>query len=124
MRRSFTLFGPAIAYAFLIFVVSSFPSLKSPDIGLSFEDKIYHVLEYGIFGVLLQRCTKASGFRIPLTVFAIGALYGASDEIHQLFVPGRQCELFDFLADAVGVAFGQFFFLGRQYLQKSRKKNV
>lgn len=28
--------------------------------------------------------------------------YGASDEIHQMFVPGRSPEIFDFLADTTG----------------------
>jgi VanZ family protein len=35
-----------------------------------------------------------------------GTLYAVSDEIHQLFVEGRSCELRDMLIDSAGVAAG------------------
>jgi VanZ family protein len=34
----------------------------------------------------------------------ISALYGASDEIHQYFVPERSSEFLDWAADAIGAA--------------------
>ena len=36
----------------------------------------------------------------------IGAAYAVSDEIHQMFVPGRSCEIRDILIDSAGVACG------------------
>ncbi|MFI5144557.1 MAG: VanZ family protein, partial [Ignavibacteria bacterium] len=30
------------------------------------------------------------------------SLYGASDEFHQYFIPGRDCEFFDWVGDTVG----------------------
>jgi VanZ family protein len=33
----------------------------------------------------------------------ISVLYAASDELHQLFVPGRMCDLNDFIVDSIGV---------------------
>ena len=49
--------------------------------------------------------------------FAIGALYAVSDEIHQIFVPGRSCELRDILIDSAGVLVGilAFQLLRRTY---------
>lgn len=38
--------------------------------------------------------------------WVIGTLYAVSDEIHQLFVEGRSCEVRDMLLDSVGVAAG------------------
>ncbi len=118
--------GPSIAYALLIFFLSSLPSLKSPDIGVSFQDKIYHVLEYAVLGFLMQRGSERHGRR-PLKrlllISMIGIGYAASDEIHQRFVPGRQCELFDFLSDAAGVLAGQAVFSIGRMLRTSRKKN-
>ena len=35
--------------------------------------------------------------------WVIGTLYAVSDEIHQLFVPGRSCELRDVFIDSLGV---------------------
>jgi VanZ family protein len=33
------------------------------------------------------------------------SLYGASDEFHQYFVPGRDCEFFDWVGDTTGAIF-------------------
>ena len=41
-----------------------------------------------------------------LCAWAIGTAYAVTDEIHQLFVPGRSCELRDICIDAVGVLCG------------------
>ena len=38
--------------------------------------------------------------------WVVGTLYAASDEIHQLFVPGRSGQLRDVLLDSDGVAAG------------------
>lgn len=37
---------------------------------------------------------------------SIGVLYAISDEIHQLFVPGRSGQVTDVFIDAIGVLFG------------------
>lgn len=126
MNRFLRSYGPSFAYALLIFILSSLPSLKSPDIGVSFQDKIYHVLEYAVLGFLLQRGSENSGRRSLkrfLLVSLIGVCYAASDEIHQRFVPGRQCEFLDFLSDAAGVLTGQAVFSTSRTLKISRKKN-
>jgi VanZ family protein len=127
MKRFLRAYGPAVAYAALIFTFSSIPSLKSPDLGISFEDKIYHLIEYAGFGFLLQRGIDGSrgrSLKRILLVFIIGAGFGASDEIHQLFVPGRQCDLFDFFADAAGFTAGQALFLLLRTRFSSREKNI
>ncbi len=38
--------------------------------------------------------------------FLICIIYAASDEIHQFFVPGRSCQVFDILVDSMGVLCG------------------
>ena len=45
-------------------------------------------------------------YRRQLLVFLAVAIYGASDEWHQYFVPGRSCEFGDWLADVVGGGLG------------------
>jgi VanZ family protein len=40
----------------------------------------------------------------PYPVFMFCLVYGLSDEIHQTFIPLRQFELLDLLADALGSA--------------------
>ena len=48
---------------------------------------------------------KIRRLRIPLTL-GFGLIYALSDELHQLFVPGRSFQLFDILMDVCGVAVG------------------
>ena len=48
---------------------------------------------------------KIGRMRIPLTI-CFGFLYAISDEIHQLFVPGRSFQLFDIFMDTSGVTIG------------------
>jgi VanZ family protein len=57
-------------------------------------------------------------------VFAVGTCYAATDEFHQWFVPGRQCDVFDFLSDAVGVIAGQTAFATGRAWKLWRKKNI
>jgi VanZ family protein len=44
------------------------------------------------------------GGGIGLAAVAYSILYGATDEIHQLFVPNRTADVKDLAADAVGAA--------------------
>ncbi len=97
---------PAILWALLIFILSSQSRLKPPDLGFTAADKVAHIIEYGIFGWLLLRSFSRlflTNHKIFSVVFIAGTLYASSDEIHQLFVPGRLGTIGDFLADTVGI---------------------
>jgi VanZ family protein len=93
---------PVVAWAALIFALSSIPSLSS---GLGVWDlvlrKAAHVTEYAILGALLVR---AVGRELP--AFGIGVAYAITDEIHQTFVAGRHGSPLDVLIDAGGIALG------------------
>jgi len=64
-----------------------------------------------VLGFLLYRAfsAKDNGATtvrlIAMSIF-LTALYGASDEIHQYFVPSRSAEFLDFAADAIGGILG------------------
>ena len=90
----------------MIFFLSSLPDVP----GTSFldqvpaGDKVGHLVLYGILGATLARPLWQG---VPFAALVlIGALYGASDEWHQSFVPGRQVSALDWIADLFGVAFG------------------
>ena len=73
-----------------------------------------HFVEYAILGYLIARAAKNSSslkLRAHFRIFAVSlaSLYGLSDEFHQYFVPGREVEILDALADAAGAALGQMF---------------
>ena len=102
---------PPIALMGLIFFLSAQPKTDMPDWGTmdAFLKKATHVAVYGLLYLLLFRAfrgewpTRTAGGRgVYLPVF-IAILYGASDEWHQTFVPGREGTLRDVLINAVGV---------------------
>lgn len=71
--------------------------------------KAAHALEYVILGILLTGAILYIGNpwkrQLPACFF-IGAAYAASDEFHQLFVPGRSGQIRDVMIDSAGVAAG------------------
>ncbi len=100
---------PAIACAAAIFILSSCSTLPEvPGPKLLEWDKAKHFIAYGALGF----CMFRGAIRLPLRrkwhpgaqVLLLGALYGASDEFHQRFVPGRSMDPHDWLADISGLA--------------------
>lgn len=64
--------------------------------------KIAHVLEYIILGILAYEFIKEFNINNKLLVtIIICVLYATSDEIHQLFVPGRSFMILDILLDSL-----------------------
>ncbi|MBD0329953.1 MAG: VanZ family protein [Thermoleophilia bacterium] len=92
---------PVVAWAAVIFALSSIPSLGT---GLGVWDvvlrKLAHLTEFAILGALLTRAVA------PLAAFALGVIYAVTDEVHQHFVPGRAGRPVDVAIDALGVAIG------------------
>ncbi len=71
--------------------------------------KTAHATEYAVLGFLIAGSyadRKKKWIELLLVPFAIGALYAVSDEIHQMFVPGRSCQVTDMLIDSCGVLAG------------------
>jgi len=95
----------ALAWMAMLFYLSHQPRLPAPSL-FSGQDKLVHALVYGALGVMLlvAQSSHAGRYRwrqIAISVL-IASLYGASDEWHQSFVPGRSAELADWVADTVG----------------------
>jgi len=93
----------SLLYMGLIFLFSSFPPpMELPS--FSFADKLAHLLEYGLLASLIYFALgKSQANTHPVFVpFLIAFLYGLSDEVHQYFIPGRDADVFDAVADAVG----------------------
>jgi VanZ family protein len=76
-----------------------------------FLRKCGHFVNYFIFGLLLFRAIRAAarGWQVRWAWIAIliAALYAASDEFHQSFVPSRGPSPWDVLLDTVGAAAAQ-----------------
>jgi len=99
---------PVVAWAGLIFALSSIPDLGT---GLGGWDlllrKLAHAAEFAVLGALLLRAIDRAG-----GAFALGALYAVSDELHQVLVPGRMGSPLDVAIDTVGVACGVLLWQG------------
>ncbi|MGB6432078.1 MAG: VanZ family protein [Candidatus Acidiferrales bacterium] len=73
--------------------------------------KSAHVFEYFVFSVLLWLGIRTAPgrwqFRWALLAVAIAGVYGASDEFHQIFVPGRGASVHDVMIDVCGAILAQ-----------------
>ena len=104
--RIFTL----ILYVLLIFFVSSRSGITPPGPDFVMKDKLAHFGEYFVLGLLLFAgigwTVSRSGFITFLFLFAVGVSVAALDELLQSYIPGRNMDLYDWFADAAGVAVG------------------
>lgn len=118
----FLLWLPPIALMGLIFHLSSMTldELSEQGLALQLWDKTQHFLAYLVLSFLLAqaltgRLNTPPSWSAAALAFALAAMFGISDEIHQYFVPTRQMDLADWLADCVGasVVFLWWFFGSR-----------
>jgi VanZ family protein len=101
---------PALLVAGAIWFLSSQSVLPKPKGILGF-DKLQHLLAYAVLAGAAALWTsretwKRRGFRVLLYTALAASAYGLIDEIHQYFVPGRNCNFWDWLADALGAFCG------------------
>ncbi len=101
---------PAIVYFGVIWYMSS----KQVAIDITRFDKLFHVIEYAVMGFLLS-----FGFELKNDNFIktgkycllIAVIAGATDEIHQYFIPWRCGSWADLIADTVGCLIGMGLWL-------------
>jgi hypothetical protein len=99
---------PSIILTIAIFIISDMPQPLLMDLGLDFGDKILHFIAYFGYGICLSAFYTVN-FQVwskkatVLGILIFGAIFGMSDEFHQYFVPGRDCDFFDWLADFLGI---------------------
>ena len=122
--------APAIVWALFIFGISSLPDVPGPRLNIRFEDKLDHIVAYALGGILLCRAFLYQS-KFPrwqqtyfVVAFVVGILYGISDEFHQMFVPGRYADVWDVVADSVGILLGVLLYKYRFVLPwiRTRKK--
>ena len=103
------LVAPVVAWAALIFYLSSLPN---PPGQPSEEWVSYaaHLTEYAVLGFLSARLLSGQfgslGGAAWVVAWAAAAASGVSDEVHQAFGPGRDATPVDWLFDAAGALAG------------------
>jgi VanZ family protein len=101
---------PGFLIAGMIWILSSQSVLPRPKGMLGF-DKAAHLAAYAALAAALalwysREQWQARPFRRLVLIVALSAVYGIGDEIHQYFVPGRDCSLWDWIADVLGAVLG------------------
>jgi VanZ family protein len=109
MRTSFSLrWPPALLWATAIFYLSS----QSRPLGRRWPSRpsaLAHVFEFAVLAALLHRALAADPQRrerAAVSAFALTALYAASDEVHQIFVPDRTATPTEYGLDLLGASLG------------------
>jgi VanZ family protein len=97
----------AVAWGLFLLALTSWPSPPEVPVVSSIPDfdKVVHATLYGVQGFLLYFAIRWPGQRPllvrVLTVGGLLALFGALDEVHQIWIPGRSAEVADALTDAI-----------------------
>ena len=109
MGRWLWVWGPPALVMTVIFGASALSDV-SPVLG-GLPDVGAHALAYCGLGVTLVRALAGASWRGVTRSTAVAAIllstgYGLTDEVHQMFVPGRVAEARDLIADALGATVG------------------
>lgn len=105
---------------FIIDIINKFIHINNSDYLSIVIRKSAHFIEYLILGILVYNMIKIYNKNIYLSAI-ICIIYSISDEIHQMFVPGRSCQILDIGLDCLGSISG-IFLLYLIYNYKKTKK--
>ncbi len=102
----FYLWVPVLAQMSLIFYFSAQPGGSAVLESFPLPAGLGHLGGYGLLGLFLYRAFNRGlwgwSFQAAKYSMLVAVVYALSDELHQLFVPGRQAALTDVFIDAAG----------------------
>jgi VanZ family protein len=103
----------------VIFLASDTPGRELPNFGYSdlLAKKGGHIVGYALLGLAYLHAIAPRGFvppRVAWIAVLLATLYAVSDEVHQIYVPGRSAGARDVLIDAAGATLGAGLRLLRQ----------
>jgi VanZ family protein len=109
-KQLIKLWAPVILCMGFIFYASSITGQDIPSL-FPHEDILFHATIYAILALFFYRALKTTDtrlIRMQVFIFTVifGFAYGASDEFHQMFTPGRDCSGFDLVVDTIGACLG------------------
>jgi len=105
---------PLAIYWTVLLVATSLPGSDLPNLRIS--DKIEHFIAYFILALflilalLLQTRFQWFKRKANFATILIISIYAGLDELHQLFIPGRSCDLRDWITDFMATCFAVLVF--------------
>ena len=102
---------------FIVNIIANIFNINNISILSLIIRKLAHFTEYFILGLLVYNLIYSNQKKAYFAII-ICVLYAISDEIHQLFVPGRSCQVLDVIIDSSGSLLGIILL----YIYKYRHK--
>jgi VanZ family protein len=107
---------------FIVNFINNILHLENTELLEMIIRKFAHLFEYTILGVLTINCSnnfKIKNYILLAIIFCL--FYAISDEIHQIFIPGRNGNIKDVLIDTAGSFTGIIIY---NLYYKSCKKQI
>lgn len=94
---------------FIVNIITNIFKIENIELLSFIIRKLAHFTEYLILGFLtINMLNKNDISKKYLISILICIIYATSDEIHQIFVPGRACQIRDILIDSIGSITGVY----------------
>lgn len=143
MKSKIIRYTPSVIWMGIIFYLSHQPGNESAStsnqvlevifnvLPLSTENEVFlhtvirklaHFSAYALLSILIYIAYR--GKKATLFTFVICLIFAISDEIHQLFIPGRSGEVRDVLIDMSGVVFSLMIIYLIRKIRSRRDFNV
>tara|TARA_Y100000310_G_scaffold345693_1_gene468375 strand:+ start:25601 stop:25990 length:390 start_codon:yes stop_codon:yes gene_type:complete len=101
----------------LIFYMSTltFSTVPQTRFIIHWKPLTYHVGVFFLFAsFLLVALSRDGNWKMVLFGILVSFIYAVSDELHQIYVPGRSGTMFDVFTDFLGIVLAGVVFLGFQ----------
>ena len=94
---------------FIVDIITSIINIKDTELLSLIIRKLAHFIEYFILGILVINFITRYDKKIIIAIL-LCIIYATSDEIHQIFVPGRSCQIIDIMIDSLGSIMGIYLY--------------
>lgn len=94
---------------FMVDIITSIINIKDTKLLSLIIRKLAHFTEYFILGILVINLITKYDKKIIIAIL-LCIIYATSDEIHQIFVPGRSCQITDIMIDSLGSIMGIYLY--------------
>ena len=106
-----------------IFYFSSLPGVPGAG-GNPWIARIYHLVVFFLFAFFILASIKGIKkltTKTYISALIISIIYAILDEFHQIFVPGRDGSIRDFMTDTIGIFFAVLIYF---YISKKSKQST